>query len=214
LTQLSEGLNRYDAVSVREDSANKLMEYYFCIKTETVLDPVFLCEKEDYEKIARKTDEHGKQAEAYLFAYIINPDNKKIKFVDDVAKKKGLKVVMRGDALDDYMKGRYTSINVWLEDMMNSDFVITDSYHGTCFALIFEKDFIAFKNKNRGETRFDTLCDRLMISEYVIDDPADISVDDVSELKVDYEKINKAKTKEKIRSQKWLENALFFDDMR
>ena len=39
---------------------------------------------------------------------------------------------------------------VWLKNFIGSDFVITDSFHGMCMAIIFEKQFIVINNSARG----------------------------------------------------------------
>ena len=36
-------------------------------------------------------------------------------------------------------------------------YVVTDSFHGTVFSIIFEKEFKCFYNEKRGAARFDSL---------------------------------------------------------
>ena len=45
----------------------------------------------------------------------------------------------------------------WLSALYNCDYIITDSFHGACCAILFKKKFICLKNKCRGTSRFETL---------------------------------------------------------
>ena len=64
------------------------------------------------------------------------------------------------------------SENNYVEDFVkcinNSKAVITDSYHGTIFSIIFEKPFISFINKKRGSTRFISLEKMLLIKDRIV----------------------------------------------
>ena len=48
-------------------------------------------------------------------------------------------------------------IKEWIWHFKHSDFVATDSFHGTCFSIIFKKNFVAFANERRGSERVQTL---------------------------------------------------------
>ena len=45
-------------------------------------------------------------------------------------------------------------IEVWLNGFASSEYILTDSYHGTVFAIIFNKPFVVYANKRRGVDRF------------------------------------------------------------
>lgn len=49
---------------------------------------------------------------------------------------------------------QFKSVESWLDSFAGADFVLTDSFHGTAFAINFNKPFIAFGSKERGQARF------------------------------------------------------------
>ena len=57
----------------------------------------------------------------------------------------------------------------WLKCFAKSKFVITDSFHGMCFALIFNKPFIVIANYGRGIERFESLLDMCNLNDRLID---------------------------------------------
>ncbi|MBD5526615.1 MAG: polysaccharide pyruvyl transferase family protein [Lachnospiraceae bacterium] len=56
---------------------------------------------------------------------------------------------------------RQAHIEERLFSLIHSDFVVTDSFHGVCFSIIFHIPFLAILNKNRGASRFYTLLKKL-----------------------------------------------------
>lgn len=57
-----------------------------------------------------------------------------------------------------------TSIEQWLRSFRDAQYIITDSYHGLVFSIIFNKPFTLIRNEKRGNARFDSLLKTLDIS--------------------------------------------------
>lgn len=61
-------------------------------------------------------------------------------------------------------------VEQWLRSFDDAEFVLTDSFHGCVFSIIFRKQFLAIGNKERGLSRFHSLLtlfslqDRLFLS--------------------------------------------------
>lgn len=66
------------------------------------------------------------------------------------------------------------SHELWLEYIKKSEYVITDSFHGMCFALIYQKPFIVIQNTKRGNTRFETIVRWLGLEELIVNDVTEI----------------------------------------
>ena len=49
------------------------------------------------------------------------------------------------------------SIEQWLRAFHDSKYVITDSYHGLVFSIIFNKPFLLLENEKRGNARFESI---------------------------------------------------------
>ncbi len=62
----------------------------------------------------------------------------------------------------------------WLKYIKNAELVVTDSFHKTCFSIIFEKQFICIGNALRGHSRFSTLLDVSGLSDRMVLNAAEI----------------------------------------
>jgi exopolysaccharide biosynthesis predicted pyruvyltransferase EpsI len=71
----------------------------------------------------------------------------------------------------------YPSMNDWLSAFYYSDVVITDSFHGTVFAVMFNKPFLTVMNKGRGAPRFESFLGKLGLLSRLVD-----SVENVDEV--------------------------------
>ena len=90
---------------------------------------------------------------------------------------------------------------------MDSEFVITDSFHGMCMAIIFGKQFVVINNKNRGTARFVSLLELLGLGDRMIDEPAAIS-QAIQKEKIDYTAVYQKLEGEKKNGMDWLKNHL------
>lgn len=139
----------FNALSVREDSAVAICRNHFKMEAEDVLDPTLLLNKDKYEKLCAtipvKTQE-------YLYAYILDFDNNKKTLVEQKAEQLGLQIEWASAGTDSTL-----SVEGWLALFRDSKFVVTDSFHGTVFSIIFEKQFLCLKNEERGNSRFESL---------------------------------------------------------
>lgn len=212
-------LKRFDAVSVREYEAVDICRDKFDIQATQVLDPVFICDIKEWDRLAslaeRKTE--GK----FLFAYILDPNEEKAKRLARIADSKSLGLVTITDKqfnaeektaiLKKYGLLTSASIEELIYHIKNASFVITDSYHGMCFSLILRKSFLALINRSRGASRFETLAQDFDISDRMIEN-LDEPIRNPSLLEdVDYQKLASKIESEIIRSRKWLEDALNSD---
>lgn len=207
-------LKDFDYISVREQSGVSICENYFDVKAECVLDPVFLCDKENYIRLAEEVKESSKGN--YIGGYILDIDKFKIKILHKLQKELGIKCNLLTDAFRDIQLDA-CELNIkqnafceeWLNNIIYSEFVITDSFHGMCFAIIFNKPFIAICNEDRGSIRFIDLLKKLGLSDRLIS--ADDQISMVSHLlntAIDYSSVNAVLEKERFRSLRWLQNAI------
>lgn len=141
--------NRFSAVSVREESGLNLLHQYQWKKpkAEIVLDPTLLLTKEDYNKIVTESVTHPSKGN--LFCYILDQNIEKSNYIKKISHQKNL--IPFKCALNEY------TIPQWLRSFQESKYVITDSYHGVLFSIIYQKPFYIFKNVFRGTSRFDSL---------------------------------------------------------
>ena len=153
----------FSAISVREKQGKSLCKSILDVEAVQVLDPTLLLEKEEYLTFIHDViKENGQKG---LYYYILDKDEKKLEFLSSYAKEYNMKpyeqmpVMRRKDYsisinYEDYI---YPSVEKWLSGFYEADVVITDSFHGTVFSILFNKPFIVLGNSERGFSRFESL---------------------------------------------------------
>lgn len=204
-------LGRFDAFSVRETYALEMSKRLFHRDADLTADPVFLLDKEDWLDIASC----GKAPQGkYLLAYILENSPAKEALIEMQAKKYGLEPFIITDIATYSGTGKQVTPEDWIACFANADRVITDSFHGTCFSLIFEKPFLTVKA--RQTERFDSLAEQLGLDEKTI---GRLFLDQDSPInpKGDYFKMSGAKdlggklSDYSKKSREWLHRALTID---
>ncbi len=167
----------FDMVTVREKSALALIRdiYQWECKKPPVqtLDPTMLLRREDYLQVSSAyIDEENVGG---LFYYVLDMTEEKRNAINKLSAELGVKpfTVNRKsrrwyDKLEDRM---VPPLEEWLMAFHKARYVFTDSFHGSVFSIIFNKDFIAYGNRKRGMSRFHSLMEqfnlegRLVFSE-------------------------------------------------
>ena len=152
-------LSEFAGVSLREFDAIELFKNNLGIEAIQHIDPTLLLDIDDYSKIASPR----KLKENYIFVYWLGPKDfvqKKITQIEE----SGIKVVTL--FLRDNIE--QMSVEDWLSYIKYADKVITDSFHGCVFSIIFQKQFVVELNESGGVGRVKSLLRMLNIEEYVI----------------------------------------------
>ena len=163
-----------DAVSVREASGVELCRKYLGVEAQCVLDPTLLLEGKDYDAII---DNEWDVSEPYLAVYCLDITPVKEQFFNHLAEDRGLKVR--------YFTFGWTSaltVEQWLAMLRHASMVVTDSFHGTVFSILFGREFLTMGNPHRGNTRIAGLLGQLGLEDRLISDtepvePAERSID-------------------------------------
>lgn len=126
-----------------------------------VLDPTFLINKTYYLDLIKEYKKDFNFNENYLCIYQLDKNNLIEKFINKVNKKLKFKIYKVNQLRNNYVENFIFAVNV-------SKAIITDSYHGTVFAIIFNKPFISFINTLRGKGRFTSLRNTFNLKERII----------------------------------------------
>ena len=181
-------IKKFDLVTVREDSGVKLCKDYLNINAIHVLDPTMLLNKEDYLKIC---DPVPVDKTNFIAAYILDKTTH-ISNITTVAEKNNLSLKLF--SADKHLT---LTIEEWLSIFRDAKFIITDSFHGTVFSLIFNKPFLTITNKVRGNARIDSLLRTFGLLKRQIYSCSDIELDyninwkEINYIKEEYAKISK-----------------------
>lgn len=150
--QCKQLLSDFQAVSVREHSGVELVRRYLGCEAEWMPDPTCLLTERDYSMLIDMSQTpRGKGS--YLACYCLDETDEKKKKVEALSHSLQLPVKYLGGESD----GQVQSVESWLGDIRDARCVVTDSFHGCMFSLIFGKEFVCLRNAERGNARFDTL---------------------------------------------------------
>ena len=169
---------KFDFVSVREDSGVKLCKDHLGVDAVHVLDPTLLLTKEDYILLIEAEKEP--KAKGTLFNYILDPDAAKSAFINKVEKEKGLTTFQvlpkcqEETRTKEDVKNRiedcvFPGVTTWLRAFMDAEMTIVDSFHGMVFSIIFNKPFWVIGNANRGMSRFTSLLKVFHLEDRLLD---------------------------------------------
>lgn len=187
-------LKNFSKVSVREEHLKDfLQQLNNDIEIETVCDPTLLLDKEVWiEKFNLKKESKYKNI---LFFYHLLKSKKAKTFVDNIQKEKEYKVLeLTGEVTPLFLKKNFKQDigpREFLEYLYNADIVISTSFHGVVFSLIFEKEFYAM-GMDSNSTRVLSLLEKVGLTDRYINDKGELPK--VIEKKIDYNLV-----KEKIR---------------
>lgn len=204
---------QFNAVSVREKSALHLINDVFkwnCQTTpEHVLDPTILLEKEEYlnllPSIATNSNSKG------IFYYILDMTSDKRNLINILCKIKREKSftvfpksIFPGSKVEDKI---VPPVEEWIQGFNAASLVITDSFHGCVFSIIFNKPFIVCVNRKRGATRFYSLLKMFDLENRIITDYADFDKF-ILNSSINWLKVNSVINEYKLKSLLFLQNAL------
>lgn len=207
----------FDYISVREEGSAVEIERVLGYKPTVNVDPTLLLDAQQWEEIARKPKVDVQKP--YVFVYDLYRSEDILPVVERVAKRQKLKYVNYTPVLF-LRKGRFPNLQytyytngssefLWL--LKESDFVITSSFHGVVFSLIFSKPFYAIlwnrKEKLRQNDRIVDLLRKVGLEDRCFVDPKEIlkrGLDRSINWNEVHEKLNELRE----RSANWLLNAL------
>jgi polysaccharide pyruvyl transferase WcaK-like protein len=188
----SELVKTFDAVSVREKSGIDLCQKHLGITPEFVLDPTMLLKKEDYIKL---TTAKKLPRRSGIFSYILDETAEISKIIDDTAQ--FLKLEHFTNQPKNRTKGKnvtkledhiYPELEGWLQAFNDADFIVTNSFHGTVFSILFNKPFISIAHSERGASRFHSLLSLFGLEDRLLTDKS--SLKEIATQTIDYNVVN------------------------
>ena len=150
LAQIQSFLNSFLSLSVREQEIQELLQPLTSNKIELVCDPVFLLSKDQWDRL---TQQQRNTKEPYVLCYNLFQSPECKKQAEIVSKHLGIKLLEIVGAItsDSYKSDIIRSIGplAFVEYIKEASFVVTSSFHGTAFSLIFQRPFYVIGLKQR-----------------------------------------------------------------
>jgi len=204
-------LQRFNAVSVREKSGVNLCKMLFNVEAKNVLDPTMLLDKEDYLYLIEKYQPINPDIKIMQYVFFFNND--KYNIINKVSQELGNKPVnlMTKRFLHEVYKKKqineavFYPVEEFLYAYSHSEFVVTDSFHGTVFCIIFNVSFIVVSPV--AITRFKSLLSIFGLQNRLIMNAYEVTEELMRE-KIDWNSVNKIRNNLKKKSLSFLYNAL------
>ena len=148
----------FDAVSVREESAVTMCKQFLHRDVQQMLDPTMLLTANDYAILFK--NKSLQPIEGEMLVYILDENTKKLNVVTQMSNKLGYKPFQANSSYinrKDLQSEMQYPVEQWLKGFQDAQFVITDSFHGTVFSILFGKPFVVLGNEERGLARLKSL---------------------------------------------------------
>ena len=209
----AELIQRFDAVSVRERSGVRICRDEFGVRAERHVDPTLLLPARHYREIVSRAGGSLRPATGRMLVYRLdaNEDFRRLEAVlGEQLSLSPLSLLTpwppshRAYAAD---PTRYVrpSVEHWLASFASADFVVTDSFHGCVFSILFNRPFVVFTNVARGATRIDSLLEVVGLEHHRVEAGA-VRIDD-RVFTPDWDTVNRVLDSERARG------LLFFLEM-
>ena len=199
-----EKLSNLDLISVREENAkNELENIIQNKKINVVLDPTLLLTKDDWKELAGDR----KIKDKYLLVYSLKEDERLIKLANDMAKKTNLRIVHFRKSNKKYKENNPINLSTvgpddFVNAIMYADIVLTNSFHGTAFSIVLNKDFYCFLPKGTS-SRVKNLLKIVKLEDRILENEHNIKF-----VKINYEIVNKYLNEEREKSEKYIKAIL------
>ena len=169
---------KFNLITVREKSGVDICRNEFSVDATWILDPVFILEKEKYERIAKESDYDCSDRVVY-YGWDFTNSRKDLTYIQNCVGAKALADITGKDIL----------VEDWLHAIQTAKFFVSNSYHGICFAMIFHKPFICVNDI--GEARFDSLDYLFDLKNHMVSNISEIRERPELLKPIDYSRIDK-----------------------
>jgi len=200
--KFSAAIKSADAVSVREKPIAVSIKNLFNLEVNTVVDPTLLLDIDVYDKLAVT---NRIKENRYVFAYYVTEDKCLTHFSNKIANLLGCKLTelhyYAKKGFDSETQFADFSPEEFITAIKHAEFVLTNSFHGTVFSILYHKEFYSVVSNN---SRIDNLLSDLQIKNRIVYTKTDLKLPD----KLDYTEIERRLKKYRQSSIDFLTEAL------
>lgn len=203
--QVAKAAKFLNAVSVREESGMSLCSKYLGVDATWVLDPTMLLCAEGFKQFITTP----KALTPFLTEYLLEYSADVVFMMDEIKKQMGI-AECRNNNNNLYFHrfasiSRYSNISIeeWISNIANARLVITDSFHGVVFSILFNTPFVVHLNGTRGNTRIESLLKDFGLENCIVEGIGNVNIPEI-----DWERVNSHLNKRREYSLNFLEKAL------
>lgn len=205
-------VNRFNSISTREQKGAEIIKKLCNRDAKVVLDPTLLAGKDFWFKLLKKR--YSLPHKKYIFCYIFSNTPKCNEYLHMMQQQTGLPIVYTCISNLSYDNLNATLVEYagpidFLQLINHANFVVTDSFHGTAFSILLNKDFYVFKRERSDETidMFSRINN--ILNEVGLENRA-VSIEQPFHIKpsIDFEKVNSNLNEIRKDSLDYLKNSL------
>lgn len=203
---ISQHIPMFSSISCREKTGTELLHKYIGIDVQNVLDPTLL--HDNYKEIT------GRITEKKTLAYypLSAGDTYSLEFCKNLAAEKELKFVNANPYTFIpfvHIAWQRHSVTQWLQTIASAQLVVTGSFHGLAFSLIYRKQFIIINNNKTGRnSRITDLLTYLGLSNRLFTSVEDAEASKIWEIPIDYNTIEEKLSRARKESWDYLKKNL------
>lgn len=174
-------LEKFEAISVREDTGKNILSNLFGLESSILIDPTLAYAQFDDLVLNKKEKKQ-------IFTFIFSSKQETKNIINAISEELHLPI-FKHSKLSYYLNN---SPRQWLTNIRNSSYIITDSFHGLAFSIIFKKEFFVLCADEKKFTRLKSLLDLLGLENRYIKSEEDfLSRKNELIIPIDYERVDK-----------------------
>jgi len=188
ILKCKDAIQKFKAVSVREKTGVDICKNHFNLDAKWVVDPTLLLDVSDYLTLAK--DNNSLFTGKYILKYALDESEGIYGLARKLEEQKGFPMkelkTHEKDSLSEISNCTRRPVEEWLYAFAHAGYILTDSFHGTVFSILFHKQFTVIANKERGITRFTSLLSMFGLEDRLIFSPNEYK----QLLDIDYDKVD------------------------
>jgi hypothetical protein len=203
LKDISRALYNFDAISVREKTGQRLLKEIFNLDAQLVVDPTML--HSGYDEIVSDVSQTNN-----IVCYLLNRTGEQLKASRFIAKQLNEKAQLLTSVYPvcgfEYVYP--PSIEEWIKYIAGASLVITDSFHGVVFSLLYKRNFVVFAVNNGKNSRLMDLLELVGLKNRYFTSFEELNKSNIYNYDVDYSQVTPIIERERESSTAYLINSL------
>lgn len=192
-SHVQQALSKFMAISVRENSGVAICENIFHLNATQLIDPTLVCN--NYSRLLK-----SKREKKCVYSFLYRPTEETKKISMAIAEQLGI-MLRKRNVVEILFK---SSPRNWLENIYNSQFVITDSFHCLAFCIIFRKQFLVVCGNKVQFTRLESLLTILGLEDRFLEKYDENKIKDLAHRRIDYESVAKKLDEEAVKYREFV----------
>jgi len=207
-------LSNYNYITVREQSGCRIVEELINKKVSVALDPSFLITPEEWGQLAKDV----RLSKPYVFVYCLHYNSTLIKIAKNIANEHNWDIVLIISERKRVMEDNVNQITnagpeEWLGWLKGAEYVITTSFHGTVFSMLFGVNFLTvIEKKSTTSDRIKTLLSIFNLIHHLVElDFNEVEVgiiENIKSLEFNYNVFKKKLNQKRTESLNYLINSI------